>query len=232
MERSGMTQFILRQMRENNGVALENLAKSLNVDLGFLTSVESGVKIAPDSIVEAYKRQFGSTFFKPKKSDNLEMGESDCSTTQQILPFIDMHLSSPTQDFSLSPQERRRVDDIPPLFYFSPNPHLGDLVDPVRPPKLVNDPYHLNISSGKNSYVYDAHTYHTKVPPQGIKLLIDYYTNPGDVVLDAFCGSGMTGVAAVEKGRKAILCDVSPAATFIAYNLTTPIAASRYLEAI
>ena len=227
-----MTQFILRQMRENNGVALENLAKSLNVDLGFLTSVESGVKIAPDSIVEAYKRQFGSTFFKPKKSDNLEMGESDCSTTQQILPFIDMHLSSPTQDFSLSPQERRRVDDIPPLFYFSPNPHLGDLVDPVRPPKLVNDPYHLNISSGKNSYVYDAHTYHTKVPPQGIKLLIDYYTNPGDVVLDAFCGSGMTGVAAVEKGRKAILCDVSPAATFIAYNLTTPIAASRYLEAI
>src|SRR5207253_6263261 len=133
---------------------------------------------------------------------------------------------------SLSPQERRRVDDIPPLFYFTPNPHLGDLVDPVRPPKLVNDPYHLNISSGKNSYVYDAHTYHTKVPPQGISLLIDYYTRPGDLVLDPFCGSGMTGIAATELGRRTILCDLSPAATFIAYNLNFPIDPDRYFKVI
>ncbi|WP_081462718.1 DNA methyltransferase [Trichormus azollae] len=61
---------------------------------------------------------------------------------------------------------------------------------------------------------------------------IEYYTNPGDVVLDSFCRSGMTGVAATEVGRKALLSDLSPAAAFIAYNLNTPIDAGLYLNAI
>jgi adenine-specific DNA methylase len=120
----------------------------------------------------------------------------------------------------------------PPIFYLSPNPHLDDLLSPHLPPKHVAEPYAASISAGKNTYVYDAHTYHTKVPPRGIELLIDYYTRPGDVVLDPFCGSGMTGVAATQKGRKVILSDLSPAAAFIAYNLTTPITQARYEEAV
>ena len=151
---------------------------------------------------------------------------------EQTLPFFD--ISVPQQPKVLKPRldERGRAESISPEFYLSPNPYLGDFVAPFNPPKLVTEPYLQNISSGKNTYVYDAHTYHTKVPPQGIGQLIDYYTQPGDVVLDPFCGSGMTGVAAVEKGRKAILSDLSPAAAFIAYNLTTPLDASRYQEAI
>lgn len=89
-----------------------------------------------------------------------------------------------------------------------------------------------NIVAGKNSYVYDAHTYHTKVPPEGIANLIEHYTQPGDTVLDPFCGSGMTGVAATDKGRKAILSDLSPAATFIAKNLNTPVSVQEYWDAI
>lgn len=112
------------------------------------------------------------------------------------------------------------------------NPRFGDLVDPSRPVKDVREPYSSNISAGKNSYVYDAHTYHTKVPPQGIKLLIDYYTRPGDVVLDPFCGSGMTGVAVTELDRVALLSDLSPAAAFIAYNHNTPVEAGRYMAAV
>lgn len=95
-----------------------------------------------------------------------------------------------------------------------------------------DDPYTLDISAGKNSYVYDAHTYHTKVPPEGIGTLIEHYTRPGDTVLDPFCGSGMTGIAAAERGRRAILSDLSPAATFIAGNLNSPISADRYLAAV
>src|SRR5438093_8656700 len=118
------------------------------------------------------------------------------------------------------------------MLYLSFNPHLGDLVDSSLPSKSVREPYSADISAGKNTYVYDAHTYHTKVPPQGIGLLIDYYTRPGDLVLDPFCGSGMTGIAATELGRRTILCDLSPAATFIAYNLNFPIDPDRYLKAI
>jgi DNA modification methylase len=126
----------------------------------------------------------------------------------------------------------RIVEAVPPLFYPSPNPHLDDFVCLDLPPKQVISPYASNISAGKNTYIYDAHTYHTKVPPKGIELLINHYTRPGDVVLDPFCGSGMTGIAAIETGRKAIISDLSPAATFIAYNLTTPIASERYEKAV
>jgi DNA-directed RNA polymerase subunit RPC12/RpoP len=105
-------------------------------------------------------------------------------------------------------------------------------LDETRPPKIIKNPYTENIAAGKNSYVYDAHTYHTKVPPQGIAQLINYYTNPGDVILDPFCGSGMTGVAATELDRVAILSDLSPAAAFIAYNLNTPIGHAKYLDAV
>ena len=98
--------------------------------------------------------------------------------------------------------------------------------------KVVETPYKEIIAAGKNTYVYDSHTYHTKVPPQGIASLIDYYTRVGDVVLDPFCGSGMTGIAATQQGRHALLCDVSPAAVFIAANITTPINAQKYREAI
>jgi DNA modification methylase len=122
--------------------------------------------------------------------------------------------------------------DFRPELYLAPNPHLADFCDAARAAKEVSQPYSESISAGKNTHVYDAHTYHTKVPPQGIEKLIEYYTRPGDVVLDPFCGSGMTGIAATETGRKAVLSDLSPAATFIAWNLNTPLDADQYLEAV
>jgi DNA modification methylase len=117
-------------------------------------------------------------------------------------------------------------------FSFGLNPSFPEIINLDLPSKQVSTHFAEDITAGKNTYVYDAHTYHTKVPPQGIKPLIEYYTNPGDVVLDPFCGSGMTGVAATELGRKALLSDLSPAATFIAYNLNTPIDRDRYLNAV
>jgi len=119
-----------------------------------------------------------------------------------------------------------------PLFCHRPNPYLADPVDPSKPPKNVSVPFAKEIAAGKNTYVYDAHTYHTKVPPQGIRPVLEHYTSPGDVVLDPFCGSGMTGVAAIESGRVPILVDLSPAATFIAYNLLTPMCSRRYEDAV
>src|SRR5437868_7528182 len=101
------------------------------------------------------------------------------------------------------------TEDTSLQLHFSPNPHFGDLVAPEKPTKKVEQPYCKAISAGKNTYVYDAHTYHTKVPPQGIETLIDYYTLPGDVILDPFCGSGMTGIAAASIGRTALLSDLS-----------------------
>lgn len=77
------------------------------------------------------------------------------------------------------------------------------------------------VSAGKNTYTYDAHTYHTKMPPQGIAQVLRKYLPVGGLVLDPFAGSGMTGVAALTTGHDVILNELSPAASFIADCFTS-----------
>jgi hypothetical protein len=115
-------------------------------------------------------------------------------------------------------------------------PYDAETDDYERPP------FAADIKEGKNDPIYNAHSYHTKVPPRSIIPYILHYTQPGDVILDPFCGSGMTGVAAqmcadppkdlLEQfpelkdrvgPRACILNDLSPAACHIAYNYNTPV---------
>ncbi|MGQ9498366.1 MAG: DNA methyltransferase [Desulfotomaculales bacterium] len=224
----------LREMRRKSGVALKAMARDLEIDPGFLSRVERGLVSAPDHIIEAYHKRFGTLphdITSPLEFGCLRENTAQYRVTQFTFPF-ESKPPVPARADLLPKVQTSPLHDVPPLFYPSLNPYLADLTDPTRPPKLVPLPYTNNISAGKNSYVYDAHTYHTKVPPEGLKLLIDYYTRPGDVVLDPFCGSGMTGIAATETGRKALLVDLSPAATFITWNMLTPVPAHRYLEAV
>ena len=145
-----------------------------------------------------------------------------------------------------------RLSD-PPYYTACPNPFLTGFVEHHGRPYDPDEPYHrepfaVDVSEGKTDPLYRAHGYHTKVPHRAIVPSILHYTRPGDLILDGFCGSGMTGVAAQwceaappqyrveldarwqEQGRPApewgprhtILGDLSPAATFIAANYTMP----------
>jgi predicted RNA-binding Zn-ribbon protein involved in translation (DUF1610 family) len=58
------------------------------------------------------------------------------------------------------------------------------------------EPFAADVSEGKNDPIYKAHSYHTKVPHKAVMRYILHYTDPGDIVFDGFCGTGMTGVAA------------------------------------
>ncbi|WP_312223731.1 DNA methyltransferase [Rhizobium rhizoryzae] len=93
-------------------------------------------------------------------------------------------------------------------------PKSQNSLSPDAPPKAKSVP------GGRGSPFYLAHSYHTKVPPEAIEPFIEHFTKPGDVVLDPFCGSGMTGVAASMLGRQAIVNDLSPAAAHLAWNHT------------
>lgn len=110
-----------------------------------------------------------------------------------------------------------RLSD-PPYYTACPNPfvithvrqHLsGSNAAPVDAP-YVGD---FEVDSRNPVYLY--HPYHTKVPPDVIATLIQHYTKPGDLVLDVFGGSGMTGTAAAMTGRNSVVVDLSPVATFI-----------------
>jgi len=88
-----------------------------------------------------------------------------------------------------------------PYYTACPNPFIEDFIKQYGKPCDPNVPYSkepfaADVSEGKNDPIYNAHSYHTKVPHKAIMRYILHYTEPGDVVLDGFCGTGMTGVAA------------------------------------
>jgi len=89
----------------------------------------------------------------------------------------------------------------PPYYTACPNPCIADFIKhygkPYDPSKTYSrEPFAADVSEGKNDPIYNAHSYHTKVPHKAIMRYILHYTEPGDVVFDGFCGTGMTGVAA------------------------------------
>ncbi|EOX3448205.1 DNA methyltransferase [Vibrio cholerae] len=142
----------------------------------------------------------------------------------------------------------------PPYYTACPNPWLNDFVELWESQKTdIEENYHrepfaADVSEGKNDPIYNAHSYHTKVPHKAIMRYFLHYTQPGDLILDGFSGSGMAGIAAqmcadkneilslgysIEDGssikdngkvisklgeRKCILNDLSPAANNIAYG--------------
>ena len=158
----------------------------------------------------------------------------------------------------------------PPFYTACPNPWLNDFIAEWEAAKPVFteggedsrnlkdfanleselvEPYASDVSEGKNNPIYNAHSYHTKVPHPAIMRYILHYTKPGDIVFDGFAGTGMTGVAAQlcanpdaetkfkiedefkKQGlkppvwglRRAVLGDLSPVASFIAYNYNAPV---------
>ena len=155
----------------------------------------------------------------------------------------------------------------PPYYTACPNPWIGEFIahygrayDPSE--KYHREPFAADVSEGKNHPIYKAHSYHTKVPHRAIMRYLLHYTEPGDVVYDGFCGTGMTGVAAQlcgdrqeiqemgyrvdadggifdESGngvsklgaRRAIINDLSPAATFISSNYNIPVDADKFQDA-
>jgi len=89
----------------------------------------------------------------------------------------------------------------PPHYTACPNPWLGEFIKccgtPYDPKQSYHrEPFAADVSEGKNHPIYNAHSYHTKVPHRAIMRYILHYTQPGDVVFDGFCGTGMAGVAA------------------------------------
>ena len=110
---------------------------------------------------------------------------------------------------------------------------LADMLKRNRAPAATrDDALPDSISAGKNTYTYDAHTYHTKVPPQGIANVMASYLPDGGLVLDPFGGSGMTAVAARYLGNDVILNELSPAACFIAHNFTRIVDLNEFNSAV
>ncbi len=123
----------------------------------------------------------------------------------------------------------------PPYYTACPNPYIKDFIEEHGTPydEKTNDykrlPYTDDIDTNKNDKLTNAHSYHTKSPFHAIQQYIEHYSEKGDVVLDCFTGSGMTGIAAQKSGRKAILMDLSPIASYLAYNYNSSVNSDVFL---
>jgi SAM-dependent methyltransferase/DNA-directed RNA polymerase subunit RPC12/RpoP len=63
--------------------------------------------------------------------------------------------------------------------------------------------------------VYKMHRYFARRPWSVFRALIEHYSNPGSIILDPFCGGGVTVVEGLRLRRKVIGVDINPLATFI-----------------
>ncbi len=121
----------------------------------------------------------------------------------------------------------------PPYYTACPNPFLAAFAGcgGRNDDEYRCDPFAADVRIARHDHYTLGHTYHTKVSPLAIVQYIEHFTRPGDIVLDLFAGSGMTGLAAAgapldlsherpvlagTQPRLAILLDLGPAATHIA----------------
>lgn len=123
----------------------------------------------------------------------------------------------------------------PPHYTACPNPFLKDFL--LKSGTLYDSetdnykklPYTEDINTNKNDALTNAHSYHTKSPWHAIQQYIEHFTKKGDLVLDCFSGSGMTGIAIQKSKRKGVLVDLSPLASFLSYNYSSSVSKDRFL---
>ena len=168
----------------------------------------------------------------PKKQESLFINESNPDYNKGPVTFLGMTFDTDEEMRNyfteklrekLKDPEFRKIEGFPngededilnlsdpPYYTACPNPFIEDYIAYYGRPyesgePYKRDPYVADVSEGKNDPIYKAHGYHTKVPHKAIMRYILHYTNPGDVVYDGFCGTGMTGVAAQMCGDKTMI---------------------------
>jgi len=179
----------------------------------------------------------------------------------EYLDQLRQHLRDPefrqTQGFPIGDDEAILELSDPPHYTACPNPFLPEIIEQWHKERVEirnelglpddsedsgnnyhREPFAADVSEGKNNPIYSGFSYHTKVPHKAIMHYIHHYTEPGDLVLDGFCGTGMTGVATqlcesenlTNGSRKAILVDLSPVATSIAYSYNLEFPIQEFIE--
>lgn len=214
--------------------------------------------IAPDGQLRLADKSLEQVIIETDRVECLGLTfDSEDARRQHFLARLRDFLTDPefrkTPGFPVaSDEDILRLSD-PPYFTACPNPFLEEFVRhhgrELDPGEVYRrEPFAVDVSVGKTDQLYRAHSYHTKVPHLAIVPSILHYTRPGDIVLDGFAGSGMTGVAVQwcqsaprsyrqtieekwkEQGRaapewgarRAVLNDLGLAATFIAANYNLP----------
>jgi 16S rRNA G966 N2-methylase RsmD len=78
---------------------------------------------------------------------------------------------------------------------------------------------------------FGVHGYFTKQAWNVVAEYIKNFSQPGDIILDPFGGSGVTAIEALMNNRKTISIDINPMAIFLVNSLITPVKLDELTQA-
>ena len=124
------------------------------------------------------------------------------------LPLMSWRIAKSIEGFPQGEDAAIQAMSIPPYYTACPNPFISQIVEAWQDQKekqicgrtkkrLITASLSLTMSPRASKIRSTKFTLIIQRFPHALSLrYILHYTDPGDIVLDAFCGSGMTGVAA------------------------------------
>ena len=162
--------------------------------------------------------------------------ENDDARREHFLGILREKLKNPEfrkiEGFPIGKDEDILALSDPPYYTTCPNPFVEDFIKYYGKPydpetdNYKRVPFAADSKFGKTSNaITRAHPYHTKVPPEAVQEFSSHYIGKeGGILLDCFCGIGMSGVGFNYfvnddcKNSAALMCDLSTIASFVAYN--------------
>jgi hypothetical protein len=94
-----------------------------------------------------------------------------------------------------------------------------------KPVKAMSAP----VLAQPHTAIYKMHRYYARRPHNVFARIIQHYTNPGDIILDPFCGGGVTVVEALKLRRRVIGVDINPLATWITQVEVEPVDLDKFI---
>jgi len=97
--------------------------------------------------------------------------------------------------------------------------------------KREKKPYSRVIKSELHTPVYMMHKFWARRPHNVFAELIDHYSEPSEIVVDPFCGGGVTVVEGLRLRRKVVGIDLNPLATYVTEMEVTPLNVDDFWKA-
>jgi len=95
---------------------------------------------------------------------------------------------------------------------------------------LFGKPETKNHKAKSYTGIYSMHKYWSKKPFNIIRDFVLKYSKKGEIVLDSFCGSGISVTESIFTGRKAIGIDINPSAIFITKQMLNKVSSKKLYE--
>jgi len=91
-------------------------------------------------------------------------------------------------------------------------------------------PYSKAIQAKPHTPVYMMHKFWARRPHNVFSELITHYSEPNDIILDPFCGGGVTIVEGLRLKRRVIGVDLNPLATYVTEMEVKPLDVNKFWD--